>query len=84
MNDAGVPWDCRREASPERKIALVRDDDGRPALHGLQQLALFLVQRLRGVQDNQDDGGIGESFAAAGDAKLLGFFDSLAQAGGVD
>ena len=41
---------------------------------------LLLVERLGGVKYHQHERGIGERFPAAGNAELLGLFESLAQA----
>ncbi len=66
------------------EVALIRCEQSGSALDGLQEAALFVVEGLGGVHDDQDESGIGEGFAAASDAELLGLFDSFAKAGGID
>ena len=46
--------------------------------------ALFVVQGLCGVKDDEDDGGVGKGLTGALDAELLDFFEGVAEAGGVD
>ena len=53
-------------------------------MHCGQHAAFFLVQGLGGVEHDQYDCRIGECLAAARDPELLYFFESLAQARGVN
>ena len=73
-----------RQFQLHRQIHFVADQN--PFLAGeLGQIILIrLRQRLAGVEDVQNEFGVGERFAAAADAFLLDLVARLAQAGGVN
>lgn len=64
------------------KVRFVDGDERRAAFDGGKEAALFFVDRLRGIENNEHQRSIGEGLAAASDADLLGFFARLVQAGG--
>ena len=66
------------------EVAFVDGDEGAAALNGCEQRAFFVVERLGGVEDDEDDGGVGEGLTGALDAELFDFFEGVAEAGGVD
>lgn len=72
----------------DNKIAFVDGDECGAVFDGGEEAALLVVERLRGIEDDEDECGIGECFAGATDANLLGFFQistrGFAEAGGVD
>src|SRR6185437_14943485 len=67
-----------------QKIALVQGDEGRAAFDRGEQRLLLFIQRLGSVEHDEDESGVGEGLAAAGDAQLLGYIVRFAQSGGVD
>ena len=66
------------------QIALVDGDQGRAASNGRKQTALLVVERLGGVENDEHQSGVGQRFAAAGDAQLLHLFKAFAQSRSVD
>ena len=73
------------------QITLVHCNQRGTALDGGEQTVFLVVERLRGVEHNENQRRIGQRFAAAADAELLRLFQiylrafaALAQTGRVD
>ena len=66
------------------EVAFVDGDEGAAIMDRGEQGALFVVEGLGGVEDDEDDGGVGEGLTRALDAELFDLFEGVAEAGGVD